>query len=57
MPELAYSATRHRQRLAEVSDGELLGALRGGDEAALDELIGRKSGPLVQLVFRILGDA
>ena len=57
MPELAYSATRHRQSLAEASDAVLLGALRDGDEAALDELIGRKTGPLVQLVSRILGDA
>jgi RNA polymerase sigma-70 factor, ECF subfamily len=57
MPELAYSAARHRQSLAEVSDAVLLGALRDGDEAALDELIGRKTGPLVQLVARILGDA
>jgi RNA polymerase sigma-70 factor, ECF subfamily len=57
MPELAYSATRHRRDLAEASDAALLAALRDGDEAALDELIARKTGPLVQLVHRILGDA
>jgi RNA polymerase sigma-70 factor, ECF subfamily len=57
MPELAYSATRHRRGLAEASDAGLLAALRDGDETALDELIARKTGPLVQLVHRILGDA
>ncbi|HEX6203020.1 MAG TPA: RNA polymerase sigma factor, partial [Thermoanaerobaculia bacterium] len=56
MPELAYSATRHRARLAEASDRDLLLSLRGGDEAALDELIERKTAPLVQTVYRILGD-
>jgi RNA polymerase sigma-70 factor (ECF subfamily) len=56
MPELAYSATRHRARLSEASDRDLLMAMRDGDEVALDELIGRKTGPLVQLAYRILGD-
>lgn len=56
MPELAYSASRHRARLAEASDRDLLLALAGHDEAALDELIERKTGPLVQMVYRILGD-
>lgn len=57
MPELVYSAARHRHTLAEVSDGDLLAAVRDGDEAALDELIGRKTAPLLQLAYRILGDA
>lgn len=56
MPELAYSATRHRAGLTEASDRDLLLAMKGGDEFALDELIGRKTGPLVQLAYRILGD-
>lgn len=56
MPELAYSATRHRAHLAEASDRDLLLSLRGGDESALDELIERKTAPLVQTVYRILGD-
>ncbi|HUO86264.1 MAG TPA: RNA polymerase sigma factor [Thermoanaerobaculia bacterium] len=56
MPELAYSATRHRAQLVEASDRDLLLSLRGDDEAALDELIDRKTGPLVQTVYRILGD-
>ena len=56
MPELAYSATRHAAALADANDRDLLLAMRGGDELALDELIGRKTGPLVQLAYRILGD-
>jgi RNA polymerase sigma-70 factor (ECF subfamily) len=56
MPELVYSAERHRASWAEQSDRELLEGIRGGDEAALDELINRKTGPLLQLAYRILGD-
>lgn len=56
MPELVYSATRERASWAEVSDRELLDGIRSGDEMALDELIVRKTGPLLQLAFRILGD-
>jgi RNA polymerase sigma-70 factor (ECF subfamily) len=56
MPELIYSARRHRAELAEHTDRELLAALSGDDETALDELIARKTGPLIQLAFRILGD-
>ena len=57
MPALVYSATRHRATLAEASDRELLAALATGDEAALQELIARKSRPLLQLTGRLLGDA
>ncbi|MEM7351319.1 MAG: RNA polymerase sigma factor, partial [Acidobacteriota bacterium] len=35
---------------------ELLWAVREGDEAALDELISRKTNPLLKLVYRILND-
>ncbi len=56
MLELVYSATRHRISWAESSDRDLLLAVRDGDERALDELIGRKTKPLIQLVQRILGD-
>ena len=55
MLELVYSR-RQTAPWAEVSDRDLLLALRDGDESALDELIGRKTKPLVQLVTRILGD-
>jgi RNA polymerase sigma-70 factor (ECF subfamily) len=56
MPRLAYSATRHRAEIAELPDRELLCALRTGDETALDELIQRKTQPLLQMTYRILGD-
>lgn len=56
-PKLAYSENRHRARLREVDDRELLLALADEDEAALDELIERKTGPLVKTAQRILGDA
>jgi RNA polymerase sigma-70 factor (ECF subfamily) len=42
---------------AEASDRELLMGVREGEEAALNELIGRKTKPLIQLCQRILGDA
>jgi RNA polymerase sigma-70 factor (ECF subfamily) len=54
--ELAYSAARHRASWTERSDRDLLQGIRTGDEMALDELIVRKTGPLLQLAFRILGD-
>lgn len=54
--EIAYSADRHRAGLAEIGDRELVLALQDGDEAALDELIERKTKPLLQLAYRILGD-
>ncbi|MGD2113654.1 MAG: RNA polymerase sigma factor [Acidobacteriota bacterium] len=56
MPELVYSETRHRAAWAERSDRELLEGIRDRDESALDELITRKAGPLVQLAYRIVGD-
>lgn len=55
-PRLAYSATHHREALSERSDKELLSAMRQGDEVALDELIQRKTNPLLQMTYRILGD-
>jgi len=41
----------------EASDRELLMGIRDGNERALDELVGRKTKPLLQLCQRILGDA
>ena len=40
----------------ESSDRDLLMAIREGDEGALNELISRKTKPLLQLCQRILGD-
>ncbi len=53
-PTLVYSRDRE---LREASDKELLEALRDGDETALDQLIERKTQPLLKLAYRILNDA
>ncbi|MEE8525046.1 MAG: RNA polymerase sigma factor [Thermoanaerobaculia bacterium] len=52
-PTLVYSRARE---LREASDKELLWAIRDDDEAALDELIERKTEPLLKLAYRILND-
>lgn len=57
MPELAYSSHRHRAAWSQASDRDLLLGLKQEDEAALDELIRRKTAPLLQLVQRIVGDS
>jgi RNA polymerase sigma-70 factor, ECF subfamily len=59
MLELVYSRRQHQpaSEPEEVSDRDLLLAIRAGDEPALNELIDRKTRPLLQLVQRILGDA
>lgn len=60
MLELVYSnrqSPRPRAPWAEASDRDLLMAVRKGDESALNELIGRKTKPLLQLCQRILSDA
>ncbi len=56
-PTLAYSQNDLRARLREATDRDLLWALRDGEEMALDELIERKTNPLLKLAFRILNDA
>lgn len=56
MLELVYSRRTPLPTWPEASDRELLEAVRGGDEAAFSELIGRKTRPLTQLAQRILGD-
>lgn len=56
MPELVYSEVRHRHELAEVSDRDLLSAMASGDEAALDELIRRKTPAILGLAMRVVGD-
>ncbi len=47
---------RPAPRWSEATDRDLLLGVRGGDETALSELIGRKTKPLLQLTQRILGD-
>jgi RNA polymerase sigma-70 factor (ECF subfamily) len=60
MLELVYSSRQsalpQQVPWAESSDRDLLIAVREGDESALNELIGRKTKPLIQLCQRILGD-
>ena len=56
-PHLAYSRSDLRASLQQATDKELLWALRDGEEMALDELIERKTNPLLKMVFRILNDA
>jgi RNA polymerase sigma-70 factor (ECF subfamily) len=55
-PRLIYSRPRERRRFADASDRELLDALQRDEELALDEIIGRKTRPLTQVVYRILHD-
>ena len=55
-PQLAYSHSQHRGALRDATDKELLWAMRDGDEAALDELIERKTQPLISTVYRMLND-
>jgi RNA polymerase sigma-70 factor, ECF subfamily len=53
-PTLVYSRARE---LREASDKELLWAIRDDEEAALDQLIERKTEPLLKLAYRILNDS
>jgi RNA polymerase sigma-70 factor (ECF subfamily) len=54
-PYLAYSRPDIRS-WTEASDRELLLAIAGDDESALDALMARKTAPLIQLAYRMLGD-
>ena len=56
MPSLAYTSRRQRESRREASDRDLLRAVQGDDEAAFDELIERKTAPLMQVALRIIGD-
>lgn len=56
MPFLVHSKSRDRVEWSKVSDRDLLRAIQGGDEEAFDQLIQRKTGPLMQLAYRIVGD-
>lgn len=56
MPVIVHSAGRRRRRWREVSDRDLLIAMRRGEDQALDELMDRKTGPLLQVAARLVGD-
>ena len=56
MLRLVHSTPTPRPAWGEVPDRELLLAVREGEEAALAELIARKTKPLIQATQRILGD-
>lgn len=54
---LVYSRNQERERLRQADDRTLLLALKEGEEDALDELIDRKTGSLLKLISRMVGDA
>jgi len=54
-PYLAYSRPDARS-WAEANDRELLLAIAGDDEGAFNALMARKTPPLMQLAYRMLGD-
>jgi len=56
VPYLVYSTRQEKARWTDATDLELLQALRRDDETAFDVLIERKSGPLLGLAQRMLGD-
>lgn len=56
MPFLVHSSRVRGRRLAEASDRELLELVVAGGEDAFDELVARKAGQLLQLVYRMVGD-
>lgn len=54
--QLIRSLITPRPKWAELDDRELLDALNRGEEAALDELVARKTQPLLNMVSRMVGD-
>jgi RNA polymerase sigma-70 factor (ECF subfamily) len=55
VPFLLYSS-RQQQSWAAAADTEVMTAVQDGDERAFDELIRRKTPPLLQVVTRIIQD-
>ncbi len=53
---LVFSKNQQLATVRESTDRDLLSAIAGADEVALDELIRRKTPVLVQVAFRIVGD-
>lgn len=57
MPVLVHQTRKPREAWGEASDLELLLAIReSADEDAFDELMDRKTRPLLGLLYRIVGD-
>jgi RNA polymerase sigma-70 factor (ECF subfamily) len=53
---LAFSSRPQSARWTTAADRDLMAAVQDGDEVAFDELIQRKTVPLLQVVSRITGD-
>jgi RNA polymerase sigma-70 factor (ECF subfamily) len=56
MPFLVYSSRQQQPEWTAASDREVMAAVQNGDEQAFDELIRRKTAPLLQVVNRITRD-
>lgn len=55
--ELVYSESRHRVEVGQLPDRELAIAARGGDMAAFEILVTRKTPAVVSVARRVLGNA
>lgn len=55
--ELVYSESRRRVEVEELPDRELAIAARGGDAAAFEALVKRKTPAVVSVARRVVGDA
>ncbi len=56
MPFLIYSSRHKQDKWTGASDRELMAAVQKADEEAFDELIRRKTAPLMQVIWRITRD-
>ena len=56
MPFLVHSSRQKQPEWASASDREVMAAVQSGDELAFDELIRRKTAPLLKVVDRITRD-
>jgi RNA polymerase sigma-70 factor, ECF subfamily len=55
--ELVYSESRHLTEIGQLPDRDLAVAARGGDMAAFETLVVRKTPVVVSVARRVLGDA
>lgn len=56
MPSLVYSSRQQQPEWTAASDREVMAAVQDGNEQAYDELIRRKTAPLLRVVNRITKD-